>query len=369
MRILRSQAAPSATYYNCHIETGNRSIFSIGQRILFDDGNVIVGPLKIVGEETHKIVVTADDDYAIYERIDADNAELADLDQITIPDYKTVTTSIYLDGFLGAAYQDNSGIVRVDIDPSMGGLKDYYVKLMNENGIEYRITEDGFVFPDPSVVQAVFERQEDLMPPKYVIGFMSSFIVKSRVRVNRNPRYARHMFILPSAEEYYEGMAPNGLYYYSLRGQCALFSIFGSFEPLAYYIDSIETSADEPLFTEVIHYEDIFREVAPELIIKSFTFSGLNPRIIRRDGSTTYLNISLEKNNPPRSVSVALSFDKLLPADDCDYMVCFEGRKPVLFDLSEKGGENHVAADLFYNPAFNYSKELRDYLQIIFNKM
>ena len=36
---------------------------------------------------------------------------------------------------------------------------------------------------------------------------------------------------------------------------------------------------------------------------------------------------------------------------------------------SEEGKENHAADNLFYHPAFNYSNELRDYLQIIFNKM
>ena len=369
MKIVRSLAVPSATYYNCHIETGDRLTLSIGERILFDDGDVIVGPLRIVGEETHKIVVTAEDDYAIYERTNADEAELTDLDLITPLDYEPVTSSIFLDGFLGAAYQDNSGIVRVDIGRSMQGLKDYYTNLMDENGIEYRITEDGFVFPDPSIIQAVFEKQGDLMPPKYSVGFLSSFIVKSRVRINRNPRYERYMFILPAAEEYYEGMAPKGLYYESLRGQCAVFSIFGSFEPLAHYIDTIEARADEPLFAEAIHYESIFREVAPELIIKSFTLSGLNPRIISRDDSATYLNVTITENEQPRSVSVAVCCGDSFPADRCDYMVRFEGRKPMLYDLSEEGKENHAADNLFYHPAFNYSNELRDYLQIIFNKM
>ena len=368
MRILRTQASLSAAYYNCHIETGYRT-FSIEKRVLFDDGNVIVGPLKIIKEETRKIVVTADDDYAIYKRIDADSAELVDLEQITLQDYETVTSSIFLDGFLSAAYQDNSGIVRVDIDPSMQGLKNYYTKLMNENGIEYRITEDGFVFPDSSIVQAVFEKQENLMPPKYVIGFMSSFIVKSKVRINSNPRYARYIFILHPAEEYYEGLAPSGMYYYSLRGQRALFSIFGSFEPLAQYIDCIDTSFNEPVFTEAIHYDDIFREVAPELIIKSFALSGLNPRIIRRDDSMIYLKLSFKENNQPYSILLAVSSDNLIPAYDCDYMVRFEDRKPLLYDISENGKENNNVENLLYHPAFNFSKELRDYLQIIFNKM
>lgn len=367
MRIVRSQGASSATYYNCHIETGNRSNYQIGERILFDDGKIIIGPLRIVGKDTHKIVVTADDDYAAYVRIDATEAELVNLEPITPLDYEPVTNSIFLDGFLGASYQDNSGIVRVDIDLSMKGLKEYYIGLLNENNIEYRITEDGFVFPNISIIQSVFERQKDLMPPKYVIGFISSFIVKSKVRINRNPRYERYMFILPSAEDYYDNLAPKGLYYISLRGQCALFSLFGSFEPLARYIDSIELGADESLFAEEIHYESIFREVAPELIVKSFTLSGLNLRITGRDKSATYLNVTIKENEQPRSVSIAVCSDDGLSIKGCDYVVRFEGRKPVLYDLSER--RNLVGTDLFYHPAFNYSKELRDYLQIIFNKM
>ena len=369
MRIFRSSAAPSATYYNCHIESGERTKCPIGERILFDDGDVIVGPLKVVGEETHKIVVTADDDYAVYERVDVDEIELGELEPIVGLEYNPVTNSIFLDGFLGAAYGDDSGIVRVDIDPSLTGLKEYYAALLNENGIEYRLIEDGFVFPDPSVIEAVFDRQGEIMPPKYVVGFLSSFIVKSRIRINRNPRYERYMFILPAAEEYYEGMAPKGLYYYSLRGQCAMFSIFGSFEPLAHYIDSIEPVADEPIFGEAIHMDDLFKEVAPNLIIKSLSLTGCNPRPLGNDGSITYCSVTVKNGENTRMVVLAIAMDEKEPKDGCDYLIRFEDRKPMLFDLSEEGMKNHVVHDLFYHPVFNYSKELRDYLQIILNKM
>lgn len=369
MRILRSPTSPSATYYNCHIESGERSKCPIGERILFDDGDVVVGPLKVVGGETHKIVVTADDDYAVYERTDADEIELEELEPIIRLDYTPITNSIFLDGFLGAAYADDSGIIRVDIDPSLTGLKNYYIDLMNDNGIEYRSTEDGFVFPDPTVIEAIFEKQSDSMPPKYVIGFLSSFIVKSRIRINRNPRYEKYMFVLPAAEEYYEGMAPKGLYYYSLRGQCALFSIFGSFEPLAHYIDSIEPVADEPIFVDTIHMDDIFREVAPDLIIKSLSLTGCNPRPLGNDGSIAYCGVTVKDGDKSRTVVLAIAMDEKEPKNGCNYVIRFEGRKPILFDLSENGMENHVVHDLFYHPAFNYSKELRDYLQIIFNKM
>ena len=369
MKVLRSASSPSATYYNCHIETGERTKCPIGERVLFDDGDFIVGPLKVVGEETHKIVVTADDDYAVYERVETDEIELEDLEPIVTLDYVPVTGNIFLDGFLGAAYGDDSGIVRVDIDPSLTGLKDYYTALMNENGIEYRLTADGFVFPDPSVVEAVFNRQGDMMPPKYVIGFLSSFIVKTRIRINRNPRYEKYMFILPAAEEYYGEMAPKGLYYYSLRGQCAMFSIFGSFEPLAHYIDTIEPVADEPIFGNTIHMEDLFREVAPDLIIKSLSFTGCNPRPLGIDGPITYFSVTVKDGDQTRTLVIAISMDGKEPRDGCDYVIRFDDRRPKLYDLSKKGLENHVVHDLFYHPPFNYSKELRDYLQIILNKM
>ncbi len=369
MRILRSSATPSATYYNCHIETGENSKCPVGDRILFDDGDVIAGPFKIVGAETHRLVVTADDDYAIYERMDADEADLEDLTPIFELEYEPVTSSIFLDGFLGAAYQDVSGIVRVDIESSLNGLIDYYVNLMDENGIEYRLTENGFIFPNPSVIQEVFARQRDVMPPKYVIGFISSFIIKSRVRINRNPRYERYVFILPAAEDYYGGIAPKGMYYYSLRGQCALFSIFGSFEPLAHYIDSIEPDADEPIFSEAIHMDDLFLEVAPELIIKSFSFTGCNPRPLGADGPVTYCGVTLKDGSHfcPAVIAIATAEAKL--RDGVDYKIVFEGRKPMICNLAGAVEGSNNAVDLFYHPAFNYSKEMRDYLQIVFNKM
>lgn len=369
MRIMRQTASPSATYYNCHIETGDRSKYSIGDRVLYDDGNVIVGPLKVVGEETHKIVVTADDDYAIYERTDLDEAEPNDLEPISLQEYFPVTSSIFLDGFLGAAYQDNAGIVRVDIDPSLPGLKDYYVQLMNTDGIEYRLTNDGFVFPDTSIIQDVFARQQDFMPPKYVIGFMSSFIVKTRVRINRNPRYERYMFPLPAAEEYYGGMAPGGLYYYSLRGQCALFSIFGSFEPLAHLIDSVESASNDQLFIEGNHFDDIFLKVAPKLLVKSFNLIGCDPRPLGAEGPIAYYRVNITENDQPRSAIISISTDGSEPTQKCDFSIRFNGRKPMLCNLYSKSEKKPAMQDLFYSPLFNYSKELRDYLQILFNKM
>lgn len=369
MRVLRSSAAPSATYYNCHIESGERTKYPIGERILFDDGDVIVGPLKVVGEETHRIVVTADDDYAVYERVDADEIELEEMEPIVGLEYTPVTSSIFLDGFLGAAFEDDSGIIRVDIDPSLTGLKEYYTALLNENGIEYRLIEDGFVFPDPSVIEAVFDCQGEIMPPKYVVGFLSSFIIKSRIRINRNPRYEKYMFVLPAVEEYYEGMAPEGLYYYSSRGQCAMFSIFGSFEPLAHYIDSIEPVTDEPIFRETIHIDDLFKEVAPNLIFKSLSLTGCNPRPLGIDESITYCNVTVNDGDNTRTVVLAIAMDEKEPKDNCDYVIRFKDRKPMLFDQSEDGRRNHAVYDLFYHPVFNYSKELRDYMQIIFNKM
>ncbi len=369
MKILRSSAAPFATYYNCHIETGEHSKFQIGERILFDDGDVITGPYRIVGYDTRRLVVTADDDYTIYERVGLDEVDLDDLVPIVELDYEPVTSSIFLDGFLGAAYQDDSGIVRVDIQSSLDGLKDYYINLMNENGIEYRLTEEGFVFPDSSVIQEVFSRRRDLMPPKYVIGFISSFIVRSKIRINRNPRYEKYMFSLPAAEDFYGGVAPEGLYYNMQRGHRALFSIFGSFEPLAYYIDSIDSNTDEPIFGETIHIDDVFLEVAPELIIKSFALTGCNPRPLGVDGPVTYCNVTLKNGDYLRSAVIAIATAEAKLREKIDYRVFFEGRKPKIYNLARTEGKKNVAEDLFYHPAFNYSKELRDYLQIIFNKM
>ncbi len=369
MKILKTSASLTDLYYNCHIETGERTKYPVGERVLFDDGNVIIGPLRVVGEETHKIVISADDDYTVYERVDADEVELRDLRPIIRLDYLPVTNNIFLDGFLGAAYEDPSGIIKVDIDSSLIGLKEYYTGLMDENGIEYRIIEDGFIFPDSSIIKAVFDRQGDVMPPKYVIGFMSSFIVKSRIRVNHNPRYEKYMFILPATEEYYREMAPEGLYYKSLRGQYALFSIFGSFEPLAHYIDSLESISEEPIFKDTIHMDEMFKDVVPDIIIKSLSFTGCNPRPLGKDGPITYCNVTVEDGGQPRSIVLAIIMNEKDPKEGCDYAIRFEGRKPRLFDLSENKVGNRAVCDFFYHPAFNYSKELRDYLQIIFNKM
>ena len=148
-----------------------------------------------------------------------------------------------------------------------------------------------------------------------------------------------------------------------------MFSIFGSFEPLAHYIDSIEPVADEPIFVDAIHIDDLFKEVAPSLIIKSLSLTGCNPRPLGSDGPITYCSVAVKDGDNTRTVVLAIDTGENVPKDGCDYIVRFEDRKPMLFDLSEEGMENHVVHDLFYHPVFNYSKELRDYLQIIFNKM
>jgi len=366
MKILKSSSPPSITYFKCRIETGECSRYSIGDRILFDDGDVISGPLQIVGKKPHGLIVTADEDYLIYERVDASEVELDDLEPITNYDYDPVTNNIFLDGFLGAAYQDDTGIVRVDV--SLPGLKQYYTNQMEENNIDYRITEDGFIFPESCIIQEIINRQKDLMPPKYVIGFLSSHIVEAKIKVNSNPRYERYGFVLTFENEYYDEMAPEGLYYSLFHSQHVLFSIFGSYEPLAYHIDLIEPTDNEPIFNDQIHMDDIYREIAPKILIKSFSFIGYCPELVKIDEDVTYCNVTIKEKNGTCSASVAITSNEKNVKDAVDYIIVINSREPILFDYT-KNQNNPVEENLFYHPAFKYSNELRGYLQIIFNKM
>lgn len=369
MKIIRAAGRPFAVYFNCYIETGERSQLEMGERILYDDGNVIIGPLKIVGEETHRIVVTADDDYTIYRRIEADEAELNELDPIFSLDYAPVTSSIFLDGFLSAAYVDEDQIFRIDISPQFQATKTYYSELMDENGIEFRTTEEGFIILDPSVIEEIFDRQRANMPPKYIVGYLISFMAGARIRNNRHPRYERYMFtLIPGAEEYYQEMAPRGAFYNYLGAATAVFSLFGSFEPLARYIDSVAVDKEEPVFTESIHLDWVFREAAPKMVVKSFSLTGRNPRPQGTEGSVSYWRLTLNEKGEIRDADVAIDTGNSEIGRKCDYLVRFKDRAAVIYEITEDG-RMVSPINLLFHPAFCYSTELREYLQIVFNRM
>ena len=324
--------------------------------------------MKIIGFETHTIVVVADDDYNIYYRIEKNEVELSELDPIINLDYTPVTSSVYLDGFLSAAYLDDSNILRIDLSDRMKALKEYYSNLMDENDIEYRSVQNGFIITDPTIVEEVFAKQNGIMPPKYVIGFLSSFILFSKIRVNRNPRTARLNYILVREEDLYNGLAPTGIYYLNQRNQCSMFDIFGSFEPLAYYENSIAEEDAKEIFHKSIHDESIFIESAPLLLYKLFTYVGSNPVDIETTDGSTCFEITIKQNNELKKAFVSIMPETNEIDPKYAYAIKFSEREPYLHNVSD-GTINTKGYSLYLGEIFSISNELRDYFQIIFKKL
>ena len=206
------------------------------------------------------------------------------------------------------------------------------------------------------------------MPAKFMVAYLTSFLVRVKIRTNRNPRYERYHFVLLPYEELLTQLAPRGLFFDSSREQCAMYSLFGSFEPLARYIDTIDADDDEPIFGDAIHLDWLFRDVAPELIVKSFSLTGCNPRPKGTDGYVSYWGLTVREEGIVREVTVAIDSGESELTQKCDYLIRFRDRTPIIRDLSDEGGRNNEM-NMFFHPALGYSNELRDYLQIVFNKM
>ena len=371
MKILRMNVRTTTAYYNCHILTGERKYLKEGARVLYDDGDYTVGPLKVVGHDEHSIIVLADEDYCIFEHTDLDEAEPEDLIPLVDMDYEPVTSSIYLDGFLGASYIDEStGLIRVDLNENIAPLKDYYSNLMDENGIEYNYVSDGFIISDTEILDRIYEKQHDLMPPKYAASMLLSFVLFPRIRINRNPKYARYYFVLTREEELYGNVAPMGMFYFGERKQCAVFSIFGSFEPYRYLIDSIDVEEEDVVFDETVHSDEVFEESVYPITMKILVNAGYSPRIAEDVNGYRTFTVPVKTDEGETTFRFAVSAGKPdADLSDCSCAVVYVDREPLFYRVESGSIIEKSGVSLFSAPMFHFSSELRDFISVVLKKM
>lgn len=366
MKILHREPDNFRNYNTCEYETV-LSNYSIGERFLMEDGETVAGPFKIIEMKNRHIVFLADDDFCVFEWVGKDNAEIEELTPLIDMEYEPVTSNIFLDGFLGASYIDDSGILRVELSDEMQPLKEYFGKLMDENNVDYIPVSGGFIFTDSAIIEKIFDRQKDIMPPKYVVGFLSSFITLSRVNVNHHPRYARHYYALLQDNTFYEHIALKNIYWRDFKSSKRMFPIFGSFEPLRYYADAISDEEKDEVFSESIHNEDIFRKSMYRLTVKILSQTGCNPRIVGESDGVGRFTVK-DKGGVEHMIAV-INDDYSGKLPDCSQLIRYEKREPFIYDV--KSGEIDVktGTSVFLSPLFDFGPELRDFVMIILKKM
>lgn len=367
MKILHRNPNDWHCYNTCEYLVGSFANYQIGERFMIEDGEITIGPFKIIDMARRNLVFVADDDFCVFEWTDREEAEPEDLVPLIDMGYELVTSNIFLDGFLGASYMDDSGILRVDIDDNMQPLKDYYSGLMDQNDIDYVPVSGGFIFFDQTVIKKVYGRQRDIMPPKYTIGFLSSFITVARIYENHHPRYARYGYTLIQDSSLYEHLAMKDIYWCDFKSSKKMISTFGGFEPFRYCADAMSNEESDEVFTEAVHNEEIFREAMYLLTVKIISQTGCSPRILGVSDGVGRLAVR-DKDGLEYLIAV-INEDYSGKLPECTHVIRYEKREPFIYGVKEGEIVGEVGSSLFIHPLFDFGPELSDFVKIILRKM
>lgn len=367
MKILHRDPNDWRCYNTCEYLVGSFNHYHIGERFLIEDGEIITGPFKIIDMVNRNLVFIVDDDFCLFEWADREDAEPEDLTPLIDMDYEPVTSNIFLDGFLGASYIDDSGILRVDIDDNMQPLKEYYSGLMDQNNIDYTPVSGGFIFSDQTVIEKIFNRQRDIMPPKYTVGFLSSFVTIVRIYENHHPRYARYGYTLMLDSSLYEHLAIKNIYWRDFKSSKRMISTFGGFEPFRYCADAISDDENDEVFTETIHREDVFRETMYLLTVKIVSQTGCSPRILGVSGGVGRFSVRDRDGNEYVISVINEDYSGKLP--ECTHTIRYEKREPFIYEVKEGEIIRNTGGSLFIHPLFDFGPELSDFVKIILKKM
>ncbi len=361
---------PGMIFMNCTIEHTGNSLLE-NEKVLIKNDKYIFGPVNVIKNIGSKSIILADEDYNIYKRIESEEVDINKLTALNRIKYEPVTNSIYLDGFLGTTfYDESSDVLRTLVN--IPSIKEYYAIKMDENNIEYASVQDGFIIKDENIIEEIYKRQPNNppygMPAQYAIGVLSSFVINYRIRVNSNPKHAKYEFNLYKEEELYNELAPLGLFYSNSRG-IFMFSIFCSFEPFTYCIDSIVDVEDST--PQDIHNNRVFVETTGDIIVKMFSVAGYSTRILKRDYD--YIKFSINKIGNSNQLTKNISIINFRSNKDgsSDYNIFLEDRTPYIAKV--KISDNHCyfesEVDLVYSDLLNLSSECRDFFTILFKKL
>lgn len=337
---------------------------SEGEVLLIDRGDCLMGPMKVIESHSPYAVLVAESDFNYYHHIDGNDLDLKQLESVFMPEeyYVPVTGNITLDGFLRSAYYDNKGLLHVDLSVKYNSLSGYFEELMNDSGIVYHKTLDGFLIDDDKVVEAVFNSCGPCMPIRYVVGYLASFIALAKISQSSNPKLARYQFSLVDGYMEDDVIIP-GFFENSRRGQKLLYSFFASMDPFPMLIDEMESGYE----SEEIIFErpklSFRKEALPDVIRLMFYYSGYSPVMLETQppSMTVRFNASDEKSTV---CFIDEDCDEPLP---CDYVIrdSVDG-----VQIGKAGGPGPISYTwLFNNPWFSFGREMSSYFEIIIGKL
>ena len=347
----------------CKLKLHSRKV-GIGETLLLDIGDYLIGPMQVLESYSQYAVVVATDDFNYYHHRDGDNQELDSLDPVFMPEeyYESVTGSIYLDGFLRAAYYDRKGLLRVDFSVKYRSILEYFGTEMNDAGVSFHQISDGFLIDDDKVVEEIFSSCGPCMPVRYIIGYLASFIGLARVSQNSNPKPARYQFSL--IEDYLEDdVVLPGFFENSQKGQKQLFSFFGSMGPISSLVDEVNAEYESEDFVVERPSISFRKETLFEIIRTMFYYAGYSPIEL-----SSYPSVMTVVRVPSMERETICFIDKAVSEPPhCDYIIRDTGDSVEIGTAGDGGSP--VFVGLFYNPWFNFGKEMSDYFEIIIKKL
>lgn len=363
MRVFRIRGGEiPPLFYHSKIILHSQKV-SIGEKILIDIGEVVMGPATIVSSTTQEAVIQMDPDFNYFYDTDEDEVWISDMKSILMPYeyYESVTGNIFLDGFLRAATSDEHGIIFVEITDSLTGLVDYFSKAMDEANITHHKIGNAFVIDDVQVIEQIFDEWCPRLPPKYVIGYLCSFLLRTKLYSHRNPKYSKYTFILGSGYE--SEVSTDDFFEMNSKGQHIMYSLFGIMDPLSSLIDSIDgldVDLDLDMNSTVPDGCKVGPDIYQQLVKMMFKYGGYYPEYkINSD----YVIVRSNKYDDNKKVKITFSDDDF----ESNYLIKYTSEDLLLYEMTEQGPVHPQS--LFYNSVFDFGAEMSSYFHILFNRL
>lgn len=289
MRVIDDTSPYKHKFENCCRAQYSGNHPNIGDKVLVRRGGYIFGPMTVVAyfSKNREIAVLMDIGSNVFQLAYGEDLDPEDLNPLFADRMASVTGSEVLDGFLCAAHYEDDLLIVYSCE-NFPEMQQFYSSLMNDCGVEYEATDDGFIIYSAETVTRARGLMDDKPSIAFMIGYLSTFVFGVGRDTPGNPMEASQTFIIPDVlADSIEVDASLFVCPTQSRKDWCLSGIYGLFGPLP---EICRANYDEVSASDNsgIHMADVKRSAAPRILFKMFELAGASPHGLKRIGEDTW---------------------------------------------------------------------------------